>query len=90
MCSPVRAIYKCLNALSLSSCVFKLKIKASLYELDPFFTLSIFTSVKKEQNYIIYIKCMLYIFISIFFNKFLTCTMDVALALKKEQKVLCR
>lgn len=33
---------------------------------------------------------MLYIFISIFFNKFLTCTMDAALAFEKEQKVLCR
>lgn len=33
---------------------------------------------------------MLYIFISIFFNKFLTCTMDVAFAFEKEQKVLCR
>lgn len=44
------------------------KLKPPCNELDPFFTLSIFTSVKKkEQNYIIYIKCMLYIFISIFF-----------------------
>lgn len=66
------------------------KLKPPCKELDTFFTLSIFTSVKKEQNYIIYIKCMLYIFISIFFNKFLTCTMDVALAFEKEQKVLCR
>lgn len=51
--------YKCLNASSLSPCVFKLKKKIKettpCKELDPFFTLSIFTSVKKKEQKLYYI-----------------------------------
>lgn len=67
------------------------KLKPPCNELDPFFTLSIFTSVKKKSRIILYISsvCCTFLFL-FFFNKFLTCTMDVALAFEKEQKVLCR